>query len=149
MLSVDSLAIPMWIDYALSRSLQHDNILASLKMAYMEEFVRLEDWQLAAFIHNKVDPPNFGYPALHANAAIWPLRPPKLGPAIACFGMPSFLDKLKFPPQVEPYHPVEIPTSKKLPPAYVQVPLETTTKAEEAIKDNNPSSSPLKVLSQQ
>jgi hypothetical protein len=63
--------------------------------------------------------------------------------------MPSFLDKLKFPLQVEPYHPVEIPTSKKLPPAYVQVPLETTTEVEEAMKDNNPSSSPSKVLLQQ
>jgi hypothetical protein len=93
----------------------------------MEEFMCLEDRQLAAIICDKVDPPDFGYPALHANAAIWPLRPPKSGPAIARFGMPSFLDKLKFPPQVEPYHPVEIPTSKKLLPAYVQVPLETTT----------------------
>jgi hypothetical protein len=63
--------------------------------------------------------------------------------------MTSCLDKLKFPPQVEPYHPVEIPTSKKLPTDYVQVPLETTTKVEEAKKDNNPSSSPSKFLSQQ
>jgi hypothetical protein len=77
LLSVDSFAIPMWIDYTLSQSLQHNNILASLKMAYMEEFMRLEDRQLAAFIHDKVDPPDFGYPAIQANAAIWPLHQPQ------------------------------------------------------------------------
>jgi hypothetical protein len=63
--------------------------------------------------------------------------------------MTSFMDRSKIPPQVEPYHLVEIPTSKKLPKDYVPVPLETTTEAEGAIKDNNPSLSPSKVLSQQ
>ncbi len=77
LLLVNSFAIPMWIDYTLSQSLQHDTMLASLKMAYMEDFVCLEDRQLAAFIHDKVDPPDFDYPTIQANSAIWPLHHPQ------------------------------------------------------------------------
>jgi hypothetical protein len=40
----------------------------------------------------------------------------------ACFGISSFLDKTRFAPQVENYHPIEIPVSKKPLKEYIPVP---------------------------
>ena len=144
MITSDSLAPMLWIDYTIARNLQRDNIMATLSSTAADEYDRLELRQLENFQRSQDDPPSFGFPSITANAALWALRPPAAPSTRARFGMDSFLDKAVVPPQTEIYQPVEIPTGTRLPKNYAVVPLETVAEVEEAIAESAPANSPSK-----
>ena len=142
MITADSLAPMLWIDYAIARNLQRDNIMATLGSTAADEYDRLEMRQLENFHRSSEDPPSFGFPSITANAAIWALRPPAAQSTRSRFGLDSFLVKAVLPPQTEPYQAVEIPTGARLPKSYAIVPLETIVEVEEAIAETAPANSP-------
>ena len=142
MITADSLAPILWIDYTIARNLQRDNILATTSSTVAAEYQRLEDRQLENFQRSSDDPPSFGFPSILANGAIWPLRPPAAPSTRAKFGLDSFLRPEVIPPQTSPYQMVEIPTVARLPKSYAIVPLETISEVEEAIAEAAPSTTP-------
>ena len=144
MITSDSLAPVMWIDYGVARQLQRDNIMATLKPPQAEECDRLEKRQMENFSRSKDDPPIFGFPSITVNAAIWALRPPVSDAARKRFGMDSFLDPSVVPPQTESYQRVSIPSALRLPKGYEIIPLETVAEVQEAIAAEAPASSPSK-----
>jgi hypothetical protein len=144
MITADSLGPTLWIDSAVTRSLQRDNILATLSEPNREEFQRWEQRSLESFQRPRDDPPLFGFPEIHVNPALWILRPPKSAATRRKFGVESFLRTPIVPPQTLEYHKVDIPTTARLPANYSPATLQTITEVEESIVEVDPSSSPSK-----
>jgi hypothetical protein len=115
MIMADSPGPTLWIDSAVSRSLQRDNILATLSKLNREEFQRWEQRSLESFQRPRDDPPLFGFPEIHVNPALWILCPPKSAAMWRKFGVESFLRTPIVPPQTLEYHKVDIPTTARLP----------------------------------
>lgn len=146
LVSSDSLAPITYMSFTTACRLHRDTVRSSLKTSHSEEHAQYE-LRAAANFACPDDEPSFGYPDVHANAALWVLHPPMTKTAIKTFGMASFLDAAVCPPQFADFQPVAIPTCKNLPATYAVVPLETRAEFCAAIKDVTPDS-PSKVLQQ-
>jgi hypothetical protein len=140
MITADSLGPTLWIDSAVTRSLQRDNILATLSEPNRDEFQRWEQRSLESFQRPCDDPPLFGFPEIHVNPALWILRPPKSAATQHKFGVESFLRTPIVPLQTLE----DIPTMARLPANYSPVTLQTITEVEESIVEVDTSSSPSK-----
>ena len=97
LLSADSLAPFLWLDYMVAYHMQRDTISSTLKESFAEDYDWYEERALPALSCVQGEP-CFGCP-------------PASSTALKRFGLASFLDPVMFPLQVLEYQSIPIPTS--------------------------------------